>query len=111
MKTHICLLTAAVFCLCLSVWSPGPADARAEWKVLQESAYAGSFSYDAASVKHTTDNTVTVNARSGAADYLYEIDCKQKRARILEGAGQSATAWFPVTGGSADELLLKAVCP
>jgi hypothetical protein len=96
----------------VSLWCPGRADAAPEeWKVLQESTYGGTFSYDVVSVKHTERNTVTVWARADAARYLYEIDCKNKKARILQGAGPSAAEWFPVTGGSADELLFHAVCP
>ena len=82
---------------------------RADWKVLQESSYGDTFSYDAASVKHTESNTVTVRAKTQSSEYLYEIDCKNKKARLPEEAG-AGSVWFNITGGE-DELLYKTVCP
>jgi hypothetical protein len=83
---------------------------QANWKVLQQSTYGGTFSYDAASVKHTESGTITIWAKSDAGKYLYEIDCKKKRASILQGLGASASEWFNITTGSGDELVYKAVC-
>jgi hypothetical protein len=108
MKTH---LRVAVVCVGAFLWWLGPAEAeRADWRVLQESSYGDTFSYDAASVKHTEGNTITVWAGTQSSRYLYEIDCKNKKARLLEGAGASAAEWFTISGGE-DELLYKAVCP
>jgi hypothetical protein len=83
---------------------------RADWKVLQQSTYGDTLSYDAASVKHTESNTKTVRSRTQSSEYLYEIDCKDKKARLIEGAGAAGSAWFNITGRE-DELLYKAVCP
>ena len=108
MKTYlrVAIVCAGAFLLC-----SGPAEAeRADWKVLQQSTYGDAFYYDAASVKHTDGNTITVWARTQSGKYLYEIDCKNKKARILEGAGAASSEWFNISGGG-DELLQKAVCP
>lgn len=111
MKTHLSLLRAAIVCLGAFLWCLGPAEAeRQDWRVLQQSTYGDTFSYDAMSVKHTESDTIIVWARSNAGKYLYEIDCKNKKARLLEGAGSSAPEWFNITSG-ADELIYKAVCP
>ncbi len=84
---------------------------RTDWKVLQEDSYHNTFSYDAASVKRAADNVVRVSAKSNGAEYLYEIDCKNKKARILEGAGSAATDWFPIMSGSSELLLSDTLCP
>jgi len=108
MKTH---LIVAMMCTFAFSWCLGTAEAgRADWKVLQQSTYGDTLSYDAASVKHTESNTVTVWARTQSSEYLYEIDCKNKKARLIEGAGAAGSGWFNITGGE-DELLYKAVCP
>jgi hypothetical protein len=108
MKTHLRL---AIVCVGAFLWCLSSAEAeRADWKVLQQSTYGDTFSYDAASVKHTEGNTITVWARTQSGKYLYEIDCKNKKARILEGAGATASEWFNISGGG-DELLHKALCP
>ncbi len=103
-------MSAAIVCLCVFSWCPGIAGAeRADWKVLQQSTYGDTFSYDAASVKRKEGDTVTVWARTSGAKYLYEVDCKNKKGRLLEGAGPTASEWFNITSG-VDELLYKAVC-
>ncbi len=96
-----------VVLLCLG-WAEAE---QANWKVLQKSSYGGTFSYDAASVKHTESGTITVWAQSDATKYLYEVDCKNNKARILQGLGSSASEWLNITSGSGDELVYKAVCP
>jgi hypothetical protein len=108
MKTN---LKVAIACVGVFLCCLGPAVAEcADWKVLQQSTYGDTFSYDAASVKHTEGDTITVWARTQSGRYLYEMDCKNKKARILEGAGATASEWFNISGGG-DELLHKAVCP
>lgn len=100
----IYIASMTVFMCC-----PGFAGAeRADWKVLQQSTYGDTFSYDAASVKQTESKTITVRTRTQSAEYLYEIDCKNKKARLLEGT--SGSGWFNILGGE-DELIYKAVCP
>jgi hypothetical protein len=108
MKT---LVRVAVICSGVLLWYLGPAGAgRADWKVLQQSTYGDTLSYDAASVKHTASNTIKVRTRTQSSEYLYEMDCKNKKARLLGGAGATGPEWFNITGGE-DELLYKAVCP
>jgi hypothetical protein len=107
MKTHV---KAAIVCMSAFLWCLGSAEAgRADWRVIQESSYGDTFSYDAASVKHTESNTIRVRAGTQSSKYLYEIDCKNKRARLLEGVGASAAEWFTISSGG-EELLYKAVC-
>lgn len=79
------------------------------WKVLQESNYGGEFSYDAGSMKHTSDSVITVWAANDSGKFLYELDCKNKKARILQGPG-GPTDWFVIANNSGDELLYHAVC-
>ncbi len=100
-----CLLMCVLFC-----FSPAAAE-KADWKVLQEDSYHNTFSYDAASVKRSAESIVKVSAKSNGAEYLYEIDCKNKKARILKGAGPAATDWFPIVSGSSELLLSNALCP
>jgi hypothetical protein len=112
MKKNLSFLKTTIMCLSVVLWCLGLAEAeRADWKVLQKSSYGGTFSYDAASVKRTESDTITVWAQSDAGKYLYEIDCKNKKARILQGLGPSASEWFNIASGSGDELVYKAVCP
>jgi hypothetical protein len=83
------------------------------WKVLQEDSYHNTFSYDTKSIKHTSENSIVVWAKSNAAKYLYEIDCKNRKARLLQEDERSSSSpqWFDVVGHSGDELLYNAVCP
>jgi len=82
------------------------------WKVLRQDTYGNTFSYDTESVKHTGDR-VTVWVRSNAAKYLYEIDCKDGRVRIIQEdeKSYSNSQWYDIRGLSGDELVYKAVCP
>ncbi len=98
-----------IVCMIVFMWGTGLADeGRAEWKVLQQSTYGDTLSYDAASIKQTESKTITVRTRTQSSEYLYEIDCKNKKARLPDGTGGSG--WFNILGGE-DELLYKAVCP
>ena len=107
MKTYV---NVTILCLGVFLWCLAFAKAeRADWKVLQESKYGDTWSYDAASVKNTESNTILVRAKTQSSEYLYEIDCKNKKARLLEGTGADKSVWFNMLGG--DELLYKAVCP
>lgn len=83
------------------------------WKVLKEDSYHNTFSYDRESIKHTSENSVMVWAKSNAARYLYEIDCKNRKARILQEDNKSSSSpqWFDIVGRSEGELIYKAVCP
>ncbi|MFI5295445.1 MAG: hypothetical protein ACHQ0Y_10520 [Thermodesulfovibrionales bacterium] len=111
MKTHLRMTIICMVCMGAFLWCLGSAEAgQADWKVLQQSTYGDTLSYDAASVKHTESNTITVWAKTQSSEYLYEIDCKNKKARFLEAAGAAGSEWFTITGGG-DELLYKAVCP
>ena len=107
MKTH---LGVTIICMGAFLWWLGSVEAgQDDWRVLQQSSYGDTWSYDAASVKNTETNTLTVRTRTQASEYLYEIDCKNKKARLLEGPGAAGSGWFNIVGG--DELLYKAVCP
>jgi hypothetical protein len=113
-KINLFFAEITIICVGVVLLSLAPVLAGQEnWKVIQQSTYGdtGSFSYDAASVKHTDSGTITVWTRSDAGKYLYEIDCKNKKARIVEGVGSGAPEWFNIAAGSADELVYKAVCP
>jgi len=107
MRTYLSVIIVCmgVFLLCL-----GSAEAaQADWKILQESKYGDTWSYDAASVKNTENNTILVRTKTQSAEYLYEIDCKNRKARLLEGPGTDKAVWFNIVG--TDELLYKEVCP
>jgi hypothetical protein len=82
---------------------------KAGWRVLQGSSYGGKFSYDPGSLKPASPGTVTLQAATESAQYLYELDCKNRKARILEKA-ESSSAWMDIAAGSAEELLYDAVC-
>ena len=111
MKTRLKVTISCMMCMGAFLWCLGPASAgRADWKVLQQSSYGDTLSYDAASVKHTESDTITVLTRTQSSEYLYEIDCENKKARLLEEAVAAGSGWFNITGGG-DELLYKAVCP
>lgn len=84
--------------------------AKSDWRVLQQDSYGNKFSYDAASVKRTASDTITVSAKSDGTEYLYEIDCKGRKARILEGPGSTGTQWLAIESGSGELLLYNAVC-
>ncbi len=108
MKTH---MSVAVMCTFLILWCFALAEAgSADWKALRQSTYGDTFSYDAASVKHSGSNTVTVRAGTQSSEYLYEMDCKNRKARLVEGAGAAGSGWFTIAGGE-DALLYRAVCP
>lgn len=111
MKSYLSFLQAAIGCLIVFLFLGSAVAGQADWKVLREDSYHNKFSYDAASVKHTASDTVTVWAQSDAAKYLYEIDCKNRKARLLEGVGSAESKWFAIQNGSGDDLLYKAVCP
>lgn len=112
MKSCLPFLMIAIVFLGVFSWSPGLAGAEREgWKVLQEDSYHNTFSYDAASVKRSARDTITVSARSNGAEYLYEIDCKNKKARIIEKNGSTGSKWFAILNGSGELLLFNAVCP
>ncbi len=111
MKSYLFVISVLVLSLCvLSCFSTASAE-KADWKILQEDSYHNTFSYNAASVKRSAENIVKVSAKSNGAEYLYELDCKNKRARILEGAGSAATGWFAIVSGSGELLLFDALCP
>ncbi len=110
MRGYISFLKAAVLLLGVLQYV-GSAGAESGWKILQIDSYGNKFSYDAASVKKTADNKVRVSAKSDGAEYLYEIDCKSRKARILKGLGSPGAEWFPIVSGSGELLLYKVLCP
>jgi hypothetical protein len=110
MKNYALQIVTGAVCGCaLLAWGCSTAERR-DWTILQTDAYGNTFSYDAASVQHLPAGTVTVRAKSLSAEYLYEMDCANNRARLLQEPGASPQ-WFAVVSGSAEALLYRAVCP
>jgi hypothetical protein len=110
MKTYALQIVTGLICGgVLLAWGCSTAERR-DWKILQTDAYGNTFSYDASSLQHLSAGTVTVRAKSLSAEYLYEMDCANKRARLLQETG-AAPQWFAVVSGSAEALLYRAVCP
>lgn len=106
------LVSTVTVCLAFFMFSSGCAtNESAAWKTLQEDTYKNTFSYDTGSVEHTPANTVKVMASSNGAKYLYEIDCKAKKMRILSDRGVEPSQWLNIVGRSGDQLLYDAVCP
>lgn len=104
-------MSAAIVCLVAFLSFHGCVTAdKSEWKVLQEDAYHNRFSYDTKSVERTPAGTVKVWASSNASRYLYDIDCKNKKMRILDGHGADPTRWFDILSNSGDQLLYNEVC-
>lgn len=83
---------------------------RTDWRVLQQSSYGKSFSYDAGSLKSTSAHTFTVWADTSGGKYHYELDCRNRKARILQGPGMTGSGWFGITDNSGDALLYNEVC-
>ena len=109
MKTFALQIVTGLICAgALVAWGCSTTERR-DWTILQTDAYGNTFSYDAASVQHTSAGTITVRAKSLSAEYLYEMDCTNKKARILQETG-AAPLWFPVVCGSAEALLSDVVC-
>jgi hypothetical protein len=109
MKTYLSFITLAI--VCFAAFLSGCATAgKSDWKVLQEDAYHNRFSYDMKSVERTPAGTVKAWASSNGARYLYDIDCKNKKMRILEGHGADPAQWFDVLSNSGDQLLYNEVC-
>ncbi|HMK55288.1 MAG TPA: hypothetical protein VK448_01470 [Dissulfurispiraceae bacterium] len=101
---------AAMVCLGFIALASGCATGdRSAWRTLQEDSYNNGFSYDAASIEQTSSNTVKVMANSNGAKYLYEIDCKAGKVRIID-RGAESSQWSDVATGSADKLLYDELC-
>jgi len=84
------------------------------WKLLQEDSYGNKFYYDTESVKHPSENIVTVWVKSNGAKYLYEVDCKWRKVRILQEDDKAVASpqWLDIAGSSSgDALIYKSVCP
>jgi len=110
MKTHALNVAAGLVCIVVFLACGGCSTTeRRDWTILQTDAYGNTFSYDAASVQHTAAGTVMIRAKSLSAEYLYELDCTNNKARILQETG-AAPGWFPIVGGSAEALLSGVVC-
>jgi hypothetical protein len=106
------LLRAVTVCLSVFMLSSGCTTAdKSNWKVLQEDAYHNKFSYDTGSVERTSTQTIKVWASSSGARYLYEIDCRSKKMRILEDHGVDQNRWIDIMSNSGDQLLYNEVCP
>ncbi|HWR59929.1 MAG TPA: hypothetical protein VN328_13665 [Thermodesulfovibrionales bacterium] len=113
MKSYLPLLKVLIVC-CLGVFLLSTISTGAEredWKILQEDSYHNTFSYDTGSVERSAGNTITVSASSNGAKYLYEIDCRNKKARIIEKPGAAGPDWFAISSGSGELLLYNTLCP
>ena len=111
MKTCLSFITPAIVCLTAFISLHGCAGAdKSDWKILQEDAYHNRFSYDMKSVERTPAGTVKAWASSNGSKYLYDIDCKNKKMRILEGHGADPAKWFAILSNSGDELLYNEIC-
>ena len=84
----------------------------ADWRLIRQSTYGDSTYYDAASVKHQEGQVVSVRTRFGAGEYLYEMQCVGKKARLIEeGAAKGPDeGWFPIVSGSDEDLIYLEVC-
>jgi len=111
MKAYLFFRRAAIVCIGIFLWVSCIAEAgQADWRILRQDTYGGTFYYDVASIRRTENNTITVWARADVGAYLYEIDCKNKKARILQGLEPAPSEWFAIIGGTSDELVYDAVC-
>jgi hypothetical protein len=110
MRLHQSLSAGIFILVCLTLSSGCATDDKAVWKTLQEDAYNNRFSYDTRSVERTPSNTVKVMANSNGAKYLYEIDCKAKKMRILADQSVQEPKWIVISGGG-DQLIYNEVCP
>ena len=98
-STIIFLMSAVFFLL--------PEDAGADdWRLVRQSTYGDTSYYDAASVKRSEGQVVSFRARLGGGEYQYEMRCGEKEARLVEENGK----WFPIVGGSDEDLIYQAVC-
>jgi|GEM_PF-987420 len=114
MKGCLRSVRATVFCILALFFTLGCSKTElTNWKLLQEDSYGNTFYYDTKSVKQVSENSVTVWAKSNAARYLYEIDCKNRKARILQEDDKSISnpRWLDISGNSGDALVYKSVCP
>ena len=83
----------------------------ADWRLVRQSTYGDASYYDAASVKRLEGNVVSFRARLGVGEYQYEMRCGKKEARLMEeNAGGNDGKWFPISYGSDEELIYRAVC-
>lgn len=105
-------LSAVIICLTVVAALPGctTAEKSGNWKILRQDAYHHTFSYDPGSVQRTPTGTVTARAKSDGSPYLYEIDCANRKMRILEGLGADPARWVDIVTGSGDRLLYNEVC-
>ncbi len=114
MKNYLLSMRTTAFCVSALLLMLGCSKTElTNWKVLQEDSYGNKFYYDTKSVKQASENSVTVWAKSNGAKYLYEIDCKNRKARILQEDDKSTSnpQWLDIAGNSGDALVYKSVCP
>lgn len=95
----ILLLSAALFLLPKDVGA-------ADWRLVRQSSYGDASYYDATSVKWLEGQVVSFRARLGAGEYQYEMRCGKKEARLVDENGK----WYPIVGGSDEDLIYQAVC-
>ncbi|RPI38469.1 MAG: hypothetical protein EHM54_00310 [Nitrospiraceae bacterium] len=108
----ILLLGLTMVLLSVFLVSPPAESGDADWRLIRQSTYGDSTYYDAASVKHQGDQVVSVRAKFGIGEYLYEMRCGKKEARLIEEGktGGPDAGWFPIVNGSDEELIYLEVC-
>jgi len=109
MKRPVIALLSAIILLLSDTLFLLPENAgAADWRLVRQSTYGDASYYDAASVKRSEGQVVSFRARLGAGEYLYEMQCGKKEARLIEEG--KAGKWFPIANGSDEQLIYQAVC-
>ena len=113
MKRPVAVLLSVILMISAVLFLLREDAGAAEWRLIRQSTYGDASYYDAASVKRLEGGVVSFRARLGTGEYQYEMRCGKEEARLLgEGdAGADGGTWFPITHGSDENLIYKAVCP
>jgi hypothetical protein len=110
MKHSVSVSLIAIILMAVAYMAAMPAQAgAADWRVVRQSSYGDASFYDAESVQRLEGQIVSLRARIGSAEVRYEMRCGKKEARLLAD-GQNGK-WFPIAGGTDEELIYQAVCP
>ena len=109
MKEPVVALFSIIIFLISSVLFLLPEEAgAADWRLVRQSSYGDASNYDAASVKSLEGQVVSLRVRLCVGEYQYEMRCGKKEARLIEKG--TAGNWYPIVGGSDEDLIYQAVC-